>query len=312
MSDDIDFQVSELDGVLIERIIEQNPEYYVLTEKNAEGKLTWDLTPYFWEKCEVAKKSPKGQDHLKVEIAAYGGDPSGGGKSYIGGTFAQRLSDNEYTAEEIYFSQEDAVIDVKNIIKHANKGKNIVVWVDEISMDFGLGSQMRKSKWLGMLEKLRKKRVSFVLCSNTFKYPTLQHFLVETLPSQISYSSNVTRCILKSNTHLVMGVMLIDSPETTISKKFIDEYENRKDEYLDEWSGEGEGSRISKWAKECMETKEYQMLSNKYIFSRSGDAKDIPYRMLSQLVDDKFPHFKQSITTKAVADKIAYYRIIED
>ena len=306
----VSLNMPTLDKLAIKKLVERNPDYSVCFETNPDGKLKNDCTKWFIEWVDSKKNSLKHEDHGKIEIAAKGGDPSGGGKSYIGATIAGEFSDDPLPLENVYFSKEDCINDhtrIYEIVKEHDVNQSVLV--DELEPDYGVGLIQRSARWVKFLEQVRKSRVSIVLASNTFQFSLLCHYLIQTLPSNICFNLNITRAVLLTNWQGVLGAIVIPSPRLTLGEKWVKDYEEKKDAYQKTVFGL-EDNHIEKLANIVLESDEFRILADSQVYKdgirkpKTAISEKLLIMCINEILSKK--GIRLSIQTEKVADMIRY------
>lgn len=225
--------------------------------------------------------------------------PTGTTKSYCGMTVSATIDPNfeVYNASgfprKMFFERSIFTSDMKDFVEGDSP------MLDEQPTEHGMGKERVAGQMHNFVETIRKKKISFTRCSPVRKSTielALSHWVIECVPGYVDEEQEIAKCALQTNTGLTLGYLLISHPNTKLSKKFIDKYEEMKDIFLDRITGKKGTSAIGEKAKAVFGSEEFQKFYNSVAKITNDD--------LYAFVDEKYPELKMNVEHFMVSRKL--------
>lgn len=238
------FQLPPIDNDEDMRLKASNLQYALMTKRN--------INQLFISHCLF-----RFNHNANIIVSIIG--QTGTGKSYaalsLAEFFSELLNSN--------FDIKNLDYDINSILKRINEfKKDNTVIMDEQTEEFGAGSGSLRMELKNFEETMRKRRINFIYCSPSLRTHTHQ-FVLKTYG--IDYELKLSRLLVYKNyltgNEIPLGYITLALP----SKHLIDEYEKKKDEFLDMvQKRETHIQKVKeKIAEELIKDKKYLSLKNK-------------------------------------------------
>lgn len=205
------------------------------------------------------------------------------------------------TLDTVFFPLED----VSEYLPHLKEGDTAVR--DEAGIvPHGAGSKRLEDEYTALIEIMGKKRINFVIISHIPRAVDHVHYFTEGL-RLFDKVNDCSYCALQFNDFRTIGHLKIKNPEHTIGKKFIDAYEKKKDDFLNDFLRKNNKDYLSNYALEVIDSEAFMKIED--IFKakckkKKRDFAGIPHSYIKELVNMSHPELRRNNEVNAIVDKV--------
>lgn len=259
-----------------------------------------DLTDTIIQKLKFQEENEQ-----NIIIDCYG-EP-GSGKSYTAIYLAwlmAKIGKKRFTADTIFFRLDD----INAYLPNLEWGSKIVV--DERVPVFGTGAKRLDQQYILMMETLRKKQVSFFIVAPLPRAVEYAHFLVHSLRLTDFKTLNIVE--IQTNEFDCLGHMVIPNP-SKFDKNLIEEYERKKDAFLESVRLAKKEDYLSAYTNEVMNSEEFlraESIFKSESIEKKRKFRGIPKGILLEIINAKFPELRRNIEAKTISEQIRQRKII--
>ena len=259
-----------------------------------------DLTDTIIQKLKFQEENEQ-----NIIIDCYG-EP-GSGKSYTAIYLAwlmAKIGKKKFTADTIFFRLDD----INAYLPNLEWGSKIVV--DERVPVFGTGAKRLDQQYILMMETLRKKQVSFFIVAPLPRAVEYAHFLVHSLRLTDFKTLNIVE--IQTNEFDCLGHMVILNP-AKFDKNLIEEYERKKDAFLESVRLAKKEDYLSAYTNEVMNSEEFlraESIFKSESIEKKRKFRGIPKGILLEIINAKFPELRRNIEAKTISEQIRQRKII--
>jgi len=259
-----------------------------------------DLTDTIIQKLKFQEENEQ-----NIIIDCYG-EP-GSGKSYTAIYLAwlmAKIGKKKFTADTIFFRLDD----INAYLPNLEWGSKIVV--DERVPVFGTGAKRLDQQYILMMETLRKKQVSFFIVAPLPRAVEYAHFLVHSLKLTDFKTLNIVE--IQTNEFDCLGHMVILNP-AKFDKNLIEEYERKKDAFLESVRLAKKEDYLSAYTNEVMNSEEFlraESIFKSESIEKKRKFRGIPKGILLEIINAKFPELRRNIEAKTISEQIRQRKII--
>lgn len=258
-----------------------------------------DLTDIIIQKLKFQEENEQ-----NIIIDCYG-EP-GSGKSYTAIYLAwlmAKIGKKRFTANTIFFRLDD----INAYLPNLEWGSKIVV--DERVPVFGTGAKRLDQQYILMMETLRKKQVSFFIVAPLPRAVEYAHFLVHSLRLTDFKTLNIVE--IQTNEFDCLGHMIIPNP-AEFDKNLIEEYERKKDAFLESVRLAKKEDYLSAYTNEVMNSEEFlraESIFKSESIEKKRKFRGIPKGILLEIINAKFPELRRNIEAKTISEQIRQRKI---
>lgn len=243
-----------------------------------------NLTDIFRDEIDTRLKN---QSNIIIDIWG----TQGSGKSYTALSLCSFFP-HFYT----FWSKSDVINEVKNVKTPC------VILLDEVTGEWGLGTYRIGIEYQSFLETLRKRQISFIHCSPTSKLLYLCHYGLEIL--YVDKENNQSVGMLYNREGTPLGIIRTPHPSSLLTPSVINEYESKKDQYLDTITHKNSTDNLSNLATEYLNSEQWR--KDKLMWENKNRGKEIPNWYLEQSICSFFPNLKRNIETIELVNCVRY------
>lgn len=239
-------------------------------------------------------------DHGQNMIQSFYGQ-QGSTKSYTG-MAAVAMTKLHLDLDNLFFKLED--LEKQKPKLHAGD----VVIQDEWVKVFGVGRERLDTEYALMIESLRKRQVSFFIISVMPRAVDYAFFLVNCLRLYIPKKFSIVE--LQDTRMETLGHLRIPYLGKLMGEKFVDAYEQKKDDFLAIVLRRKNVDYLGEWASEIIESEGFKNIEMKH--KEKAEEKHryfygIPFNKLIEITNAAHPELRTNIEAKQVAHRIQYF-----
>lgn len=198
---------------------------------------------------------------------------------------------------------------------------------DEHDEAFGVGAKRLELEYVRMVETLGKRKINWFITSPIARARKHAYFLIHALrladyretidvktpDGKIHKEGCLGYSELTDNHDNTIGHLRIINPRC-LNNKLMDQYEKKKDDFLDEVQHKKTGDYLSEMAYVVIDTDAFKAFENKLKAKSKNRKKDfmgLNFNTVLELVNEKYPELRRNVEAKTVAQKIIHVGVIK-
>lgn len=248
-------------------------------------------------------------------VGSYGKPRSAKSRTVIGLFYKAGLPP---TIDTVYFP----IDELTENLKHLKESDTVIR--DEAGIEpYGVGAKRLEATYISLIEIMGKKKINFAVVSILPRVADHMHNFIEGL-RLVDKKNDCAFTAIQYNNFETFGHLKIENPERTIGRKFIDQYEKKKTDFLNEFLGKDGVSYLDKYAFEVINSKDFENSEQRALdkfnkakarFEKLEDNKGMEYekefrglpsRFIREMVNAKHPELRSNNEVSRIVDKILY------
>lgn len=197
---------------------------------------------------------------------------------------------------------------------------------DEHDEAFGVGAKRLELEYVRMVETLGKRKINWFITSPIARARKHAYFLIHAL-RLADYRETITvkdkdgehkegvigYSELTDNHDNTIGHLRIINPRI-LNNKLMDQYEKKKDAFLDTVQRKNTGDYLSEMAYVVIDTDAFKAFETKLKVKAKKHKKDfmgMNFNTILELVNEKYPELRRNVEAKTIAQKIIHVGVIK-
>lgn len=208
--------------------------------------------------------------------------------------------------DTIFFKLED----INDYMPHLKECDTVLH--DEHDEAFGVGTKRLELEYVRMIETMGKRRINFFITSPLPRARQHSYFLIQAL-RLIDYKMDISYNELTDNRFSTIGHLRVINP-MILNRKLVDEYEKKKDAFLDTVQKKKSSDYLSEMAYAVIDSEEFKYLEDLYKSKAKKKKKDfigMPFKAIIEVINEKHPELRRNIECRTIAEKIIHSKIIK-
>jgi hypothetical protein len=247
-------------------------------------------------------------------LGGYGKPRSAKSRTVIGIFYEAELPP---TIDTVYFP----IDELTENLKHLKESDTVIR--DEAGIEpFGVGAKRLEATYISLIEIMGKKKINFAVVSILPRVADHMHNFIEGL-RLVDKKNNCAFTAIQYNNFETFGHLKIENPEVE-HKKFIDQYEKKKTDFLNEFLGKDGVSYLDKYAFDVIKSEEFENSERRalkkfekckesYESNEDNEGKEyekefkgLSSRFIREIVNAKHPELRSNNEVSRIVDKIIY------